>query len=311
MIVKRSVTGSIARALAGMVILSLIGTGLALVTLLSSQRDAEAINIAGSLRMQSYRLAWDRATHSRDLPTDLQHYQQSLDEPALSALEHFYVPAQVTARYRQLKTEWPGLRSELLDTNAANYPQQVRSYVDTLERFVLELQRYAELKMHLVVASSLVGFIAIITLAGWTIRQTRRQIVMPLNKLATASGYLQHGNFHYPALDTALPNELGVLASAFQRMAQKLQQHTLLLEQHAQQQQHQLILMEERAAIAEELHDALAQALSFLGIQLTLLKRRIGDRDPKAEAIIADLEHALDASWHQLRELLATFRSTH
>lgn len=59
MIVKRSVTQSIAQALSAIVLLSLLTTGLALVTLLSSQRDAEAINLAGSLRMQSYRMAWD------------------------------------------------------------------------------------------------------------------------------------------------------------------------------------------------------------------------------------------------------------
>ncbi|VEH65844.1 sensor protein NarQ [Rodentibacter pneumotropicus] len=39
-----------------------------------------------------------------------------------------------------------------------------------------------------------------------------------------------------------------------------------------QRQQEQLLLMEERSIIARELHDSLAQVLSFLQIQLTLLK---------------------------------------
>ncbi len=39
----------------------------------------------------------------------------------------------------------------------------------------------------------------------------------------------------------------------------------------AQKQYQQLILMEERATIARELHDSLAQMLSYLRIQLTLL----------------------------------------
>lgn len=39
-----------------MIVLSVLISAIALVTLASSQRDAEAINIAGSLRMQSYRL---------------------------------------------------------------------------------------------------------------------------------------------------------------------------------------------------------------------------------------------------------------
>ncbi|NNC27404.1 nitrate/nitrite two-component system sensor histidine kinase NarQ, partial [Salinisphaera sp. USBA-960] len=59
MLVKRSVTGSLAKALFFIVILSVISTGLALTTVAGSLRDAEAVNIAGSLRMQSYRLAYD------------------------------------------------------------------------------------------------------------------------------------------------------------------------------------------------------------------------------------------------------------
>ena len=76
MIVKRSVTQSIAQALSAIVLLSLLTTGLALVTLLSSQRDAEAINLAGSLRMQSYRMAWASSRH----PLNLAHHLLRLEE---------------------------------------------------------------------------------------------------------------------------------------------------------------------------------------------------------------------------------------
>jgi two-component system nitrate/nitrite sensor histidine kinase NarQ len=50
-IVKRSVTRSIAQALSAIVLLSLLTTGLALVTLFSSQRDAEAINLAANAEL--------------------------------------------------------------------------------------------------------------------------------------------------------------------------------------------------------------------------------------------------------------------
>lgn len=55
-IVKRPVSASLAGPFY-IVLLSILSTGIALLTLASSLRDAEAINIAGSLRMQSYRLA--------------------------------------------------------------------------------------------------------------------------------------------------------------------------------------------------------------------------------------------------------------
>ena len=81
-----------------------------------------------------------------------------------------------------------------------------------------------------------------------------------------------------------------------------------------QRQQEQLLLMEERAIIARELHDSLAQVLSFLQIQLTLLKHHLKKDDERAKAasltVIKDFEQALSDGYVQLRELLATFRLT-
>ena len=54
MTVKRPVSASLAKAFFYIVLLSILSTGIALLTLTSSLRDAEAINVAGSLRMQSY-----------------------------------------------------------------------------------------------------------------------------------------------------------------------------------------------------------------------------------------------------------------
>lgn len=81
-----------------------------------------------------------------------------------------------------------------------------------------------------------------------------------------------------------------------------------------QRQQQQLLLMEERSIIARELHDSLAQVLSFLQIQLTLLKHNLNKEDQQAKEtslhIIGDFERALSDGYIQLRELLATFRLT-
>ena len=81
-----------------------------------------------------------------------------------------------------------------------------------------------------------------------------------------------------------------------------------------QRQQEQLLLMEERSIIARELHDSLAQVLSFLQIQLTLLKHNLKKEDEESKkksiAIIGEFEQALSDGYSQLRELLATFRLT-
>jgi two-component system nitrate/nitrite sensor histidine kinase NarQ len=78
----------------------------------------------------------------------------------------------------------------------------------------------------------------------------------------------------------------------------------------AQKHFQQLLLMEERATIARELHDSLAQVLSYLRIQLALLKRAVPDDNVPAQTIITDFSRELNNAWRQLRELLTTFRLT-
>lgn len=427
MLVKRSVTGSLAKALFCIVIFSVLSTGLALTTVAGSLRDAEAVNIAGSLRMQSYRLAYDLARQSAGMDQHLQQYQQSLQAPALQNLDRFYVPADVREKYLSLQQTWQRLAQQIRTGQSADYQANVAGYVNQIDHFVLALQRYSELKLAIVATISVVGYIAIIGLVLFCIRFMRRQVVAPLKHLVDASQRVQQRDFHHPQLDVALPNELGVLSQAFTAMSddlaklyqslelkvqektQRLQQANKTLEvlyncsqalsvrqigkqsfeqilqivrqseqlhcirlnvadslsewrltsgtpsptqawqrltivqdgkpqgelswQHqdqpphphlmqsvanmlsrgvyfnrAQKQHMQFLLMEERATIARELHDSLAQALSFLRIQLTLLKRTLAGGSPQAQEIINDFDRALADAYRQLRELLTTFR---
>jgi two-component system nitrate/nitrite sensor histidine kinase NarQ len=72
------------------------------------------------------------------------------------------------------------------------------------------------------------------------------------------------------------------------------------------------LLMEERAVIARELHDSLAQALSYIKIQVTLLKRHLKKQDitTATHDIVEEIDSNLKLSYTQLRELLNTFRLT-
>ena len=76
------------------------------------------------------------------------------------------------------------------------------------------------------------------------------------------------------------------------------------------EQRHRLALLEERNAIARELHDSLAQSLSYLKIQVSRLQISSDRAEPVPEsrAIIAELREVLNTAYRQLRELIATFR---
>ncbi|PLR43099.1 nitrate/nitrite two-component system sensor histidine kinase NarQ [Chimaeribacter arupi] len=429
MTVKRSLTHSLARVLCGILLLSGLTTGMALLTLFSSLRDAETVNLAGALRMQSYRLAYELTTQAPQLDAHLRDYRHSLDAPALRHLNRFYVPSDVEQRYQVLRASWEKMDAAVRARQPDTYQRHLERYVAEINDFVLALQRNAERKLAMVAAISLVGFSAIIMLVVFSLRFIRRQVVAPLNKLVDASLAMQHGTFAFPPLQETLPNELGLLSATFQQMSgdlsrlyhsleHKVQEKTARLMQanralgvlfdcsqalsvgqldracfqrvldivrnsenlhclrltvlegggswqldsgipqetlnwhslaivqdnhtvgqldwqsevpiphpqlmdnvanmlgrgvffnYAQKQQMQLLLMEERATIARELHDSLAQALSFLRIQLTLLKRALPDAPPPAQEIMSALDQGMADAYLQLRELLSTFRLT-
>lgn len=427
MIVKRPVSASLARAFFYIVLLSLLSTGVALLTLAGSSRDAEAVNIAGSLRMQSYRLGYDLQASDPLLTQHRRQYEQTLNSPVFHLLNRKWAPAQVQESYARLHERWGEMDERLQRGDLAWYQQNIASYVAQIDDFVLALQHYAERKMQRVVVICLLGFAAILMLVFFTLRRINRQVVAPLSALMEASRCIEQGRFDHAPLDTQLANELGLLGRTFTRMSGELQKlyrsleesvaektlslqeanrmlevlfhcsqalnvstidrrcfaHILqILRQHepvscvemtvgaswrlkegetqpqapwqtlpitmqetlfgelrwqgetadkpspqlmqsvsnmlgrglyfnqAQKHTQQLLLMEERATIARELHDSLAQVLSYLRIQLTLLRRALPADNSAAQQIINDFSRALNDAYRQLRELLATFRLT-
>lgn len=426
MTVKRPVSRSLARAFFSIIMLSVLTSAIALLTLASSQRDAEAINIAGSLRMQSYRLGYEMQRTSPSLAEHRAVWQQTLSAPALQKLSRWYVPDDVKQRYHQLHLAWQEMDKRIASGDTAWYQTHIEDFVGRIDAFVLALQHYTEHKIQLVILMSLAGGLGILLLAMTTLRRIRRQVVLPLKNLVAASERIEQRAFDTPAPDTHLPNELGQLSRAFNHMSGEL--HTLyrslehsvaektrhLNEAHQQLemlftcsqalntgqidshcfrhilqivhdytqmnylelrtsddwrlaegtesatvqmqslpvlmqdtlygelrwqsdtanvslplmksvatmlgrglyfnqgQKHfqQLLLMEERATIARELHDSLAQVLSYLRIQLTLLKHAVPEENAPAQTIIADFSRELNNAWQQLRELLTTFRLT-
>jgi len=438
---QKSVTRTIAKAMLVIVLLSIVTTTLAIVTLASSLNDAEAVNVSGSMRMQSYRLSHDIQQQSRDFKFHIDTFEQSLTSPSMTALEGWAVPEDITADYHSIVSRWGELKQVLLSDDREQYIGDVAGFVSQIDRFVYKLQRYSEKKLIGLAWVGSLGLGGIILVSIYVVRFIRKEVVKPLKALLIASRRIQNRSFDV-MLNSNSQNEMGILTNTFSHMAQDLgqlyrglelavdekthelqsannslqvlyeasQQLTasrigqdnfksiitnmvnidgvaairlqvgetnekswylehgdmttpdtesdeqieiaslpLILDNQklgeltwryshpnydrallssfgqmlaraiyfnmAQRQAEQILLMEERATIARELHDSLAQSLSYLKIQMSLLKRGLKNSSREASCtsiddVISDIDKGLSDAYIQLRELLTTFRLT-
>ncbi|MGW1442911.1 nitrate/nitrite two-component system sensor histidine kinase NarX [Serratia rhizosphaerae] len=124
-----------------------------------------------------------------------------------------------------------------------------------------------------------------------------------------------------PTLSWSLSDKLGnyglLLAQSRQPLSNEHQQlvstlveqltSVLAIERQVDHQQ-QLILMEERAAIARELHDSIAQSLSCLKMQTSCLQMQGAGLPADSLTLVQQMREELNTAYRQLRELLTTFR---
>lgn len=77
-----------------------------------------------------------------------------------------------------------------------------------------------------------------------------------------------------------------------------------------QKNQHRLALLEERSSLARELHDSLAQSLSYLKMLVAKWNKLHQKQAPEEQlkATVKDIESGLGSAYRRLRELLVTFR---
>ncbi len=434
--VKKSVTKTIAKAMVGIFLLSIATTGFAIITLASSLNDAEAVNVAGSMRMQSYRLAHDIQTESGDYLEHIKQFEASIYSPSMKALQNWDVPDDITQDYYQLIMRWHELKTVLRSEEREHYLHLVAAFVNQIDAFVFKLQHFSENKLITLAWVGGLGLGGVLLISLFVVHFVRTEVVRPLRSLVLAGERMQSRVFDIE-LNIQSDNELGTLSKTFNNMAKELGklyrglenavnekthrlQHAnqslqvlyqssqeltdsritpehfqailkhfvsiegivaakleinqadepslVLVEgkacvscgsecrkkpleidgqhlgylylknglpcpdetlidnfvqifsravyyNHVQRQTEHILLMEERATIARELHDSLAQSLAYLKIQVSLLKRCTksleGQREhDKTRNVMAELDEGLNGAYTQLRELLTTFRLT-
>jgi two-component system nitrate/nitrite sensor histidine kinase NarX len=128
-----------------------------------------------------------------------------------------------------------------------------------------------------------------------------RRLLLPIRTSGQLLGTLE---VWYPASEGLSETSRRLLETLSDQLAT-----AIFLERQITEEQ-QLTLAEERTVIARELHDSLAQSLSYLKMQVARLRRLdiTGEHEEVHHDILEELSAGLNSAYRQLRELLTTFR---
>lgn len=283
---KRSLLAQLGVVLGVIVALALLGLLSSVIVAQTAAGDAAAINHAGTLRMQAWRLA---SLLQDDAPTEaieaaLERFSDDLEAPTLTAVLPDPEGHPVRATYTEVSERWADALQPLArrahdgEAQAVDaYLQAVGPFVARVDQLVSSLEREAEAKIQLLRTLQGAALFATLLLVFYAMYRLSTQVLPPLRELLAAVERVRGGDL---AARTRYreDDEIGLLSLTFNRMAESLQGMTQRLE----------TLVADRTARLTQSNRALQ--LLYEGA------RRLG----REGAGIADFQEVLD----QLAELL-------
>jgi len=236
--------------------LALASMSLSVYVTLSTQNDAEAINMAGSLRMQSYRIShilaqadesdFDDALQMLEQETDI--FSAKLFESTISesVLNSGNTPLEKS--YRQVVSNWQNGMLPLLSQAGGEvswtelnreYTQRLGEYVQDIDEMVSHLQRNTEGKIELLGMTEGVSIILVIAMAIFFVMKADSNIIVPLQALVRAAVRVEKGDLTQ-RINYEGSNELGALSQTFNNMTESLEAQYRTLEDQVAQRTDQL-----------------------------------------------------------------------
>lgn len=327
-------------------LVALVAIGSTLLVSWRLEGGAAAINDAGRERMRSYRIAYLLELYikqpSAQLRTDIDLEVTSF-EKTLSELEQgnplrpLSLPkdAAIKAKMVKLRQTWQNaiqpLISQILITSTLTEQQLLLTqYRPKLEQFVANINDLVSMVEHSNArATTLLRFLQIalvsLALAGTIllVYLFSHMVVRPVMRLREGIARMAEADFSV-RLPVTSQDELGELASGFNRMAGELQDIYATLEQRVEEKSRsieaknkelaaldkEVAISEERNLLAQELHDSIAQSLAFLNIQVQLLDEDLRkDKIAEAQKSLAQIREGVQESYDDVRELLVHFRT--
>ncbi|MCY1272404.1 Nitrate/nitrite sensor protein NarQ [compost metagenome] len=267
-----------------------------------SEDDAAAINMAGSLRMTTYRLNWQLQANApperiAELRDDM---QQRLDSDALRHRLDREDGSPLRRAFASIQRQWQDhLRPALERGDAKAFQAQSEAFVGHLEHFVLLLQKQSE--RHQGWQQSIQGAALLLTVVILLIGmyELNSSVIAPLQELVGATERFRAGDLD-ARIEYRSRDELGQMADSFNAMADAIEESHRTLASRVAEKTHDLeqsnaaleLLYQSSRSIASqpanadrlnELIDSFQRRLPGLRLSLCLK----GDRDEPVEQLIA------------------------
>ena len=223
---KRSTAMLLYLSLGGIAVAALVATAVAMMATETLRGDATAINLAGSMRMQAFRILTSRL--KQDSAAELQHqinrYEAKLQDPLLQRSAINSGSKSFQSQLEILQQDWEeSLKPAMTDPdrNGDELSIMVESYVAHIDQAVQLLEQESETKVKTLSTLQMISLLVLFALSALLLVLIHTKWVAPLHHFMLAVQRLKDGDFnariHYPHAD-----ELGLLGDTINRMAEQL-----------------------------------------------------------------------------------------
>ena len=227
----RSLRVRLGLILLAMTVLALFSMGASIYIAETAQDDAAAINKAGSLRMQSYRIAalLQGEAPVTEVSVAREEFDAILNAPALTKTTEA-AGAAPGRHYREVRQTWEDTLAPDLqlviddegDVGGALYLDEVHNFVTAVDTMVAALQRQAEQRIQWLRLSQAAAVVLALTLALTAVYLIHSGITRPLAELMGMAERVRQGDFTGRVQHTRR-DEIGLLGRSFNTMAANLE----------------------------------------------------------------------------------------
>ncbi len=267
---KSSLSFRFGIAVAILTILALANILAAIFIIQNADAYASAVNIAGSLRMQSFRIsteilklehqAQDSASQatttsppSRTINLDIDDFITRMQSRQLHNIPEMGRPSDVQKAFELFESEWNTIMlPALVKLNQLNpgepqfrhasetYLQRVADFVGHIDQYVLALQKASENRIKLLGLIALFCVFCIVGLAYAVIYLLNATVIVPLNELLEVADKFRQGDLRARSNNTS-QDELGLLGQAYNQMAKSISRQYVQLENNVNQKTQELM----------------------------------------------------------------------